>query len=137
MKPVSTTTHVLCTGLCAAFCLFAATQISFANSAEGLPPLGPPALGDPTPSPTPKGQPPPPIQPPAVPNTSNNYTGTSGGSLVSGGNWSLSHVPTVSEDATYTGTTTGNRTITANTMTVGSFNLTGASGTFTISNNTG
>jgi CSLREA domain-containing protein len=72
-----------------------------------------------------------------VPNTTNNLTAASGtASLLLGTNWSLGHVPTVSEDATYTGTTTGIRALTAGVLTVGSFDITGSSGTFSIRNNT-
>ena len=70
-------------------------------------------------------------------NTQNDLTAASGtASLSTPGNWSLGHVPTVSEDATYTGTTTGIRSLTAANLTVGSFNITGSSGTFSIRNNT-
>jgi autotransporter-associated beta strand protein len=68
-------------------------------------------------------------------NTTNNYTGGSGGSLLTASNWSLGHIPTVSEDAVFTATT-GIRTLTAGSLTVGSFNVTAASGTFSIRNDT-
>ena len=72
-----------------------------------------------------------------VANTENDLTAASGtASLLTGSNWSLNHVPTVSEDATYTGTTTGIRAMSAGNLTVGSFNVTGSSGTFSIRNNT-
>lgn len=71
-------------------------------------------------------------------NTENDFTSvTSTGSLLTGGNWSLGHVPTVSEDATYTGSATGIRALTAGSLTVGSFNITSASSfIFSIRNNT-
>jgi autotransporter-associated beta strand protein len=68
-------------------------------------------------------------------NATNNYTGSSSGSLLTAGNWSLGHVPTVSEDAVFTATT-GIRTLTAGNLTVGSFNGTATSGTFSIRNQT-
>src|SRR4030095_8622343 len=70
-------------------------------------------------------------------NTQNELTSTSEtASLLVDGNWSLNHVPTVSEDAVYTGTTTGIRTVTAGNLTVGSFNHTGGGGLFSIRNHT-
>jgi CSLREA domain-containing protein len=68
-------------------------------------------------------------------NTTNNYTGSTTGSVLTGSNWSLGHVPTVSEDAVFTATT-GIRTQTAGNLTVGSFNVTASSGTFSIRNQT-
>ena len=68
-------------------------------------------------------------------NTTNSYTGSSSGSLLTAGNWSLGHVPTVSEDAVFTATT-GIRTLTAGNLTVGSFNVTANTGTFSIRNET-
>jgi autotransporter-associated beta strand protein len=68
-------------------------------------------------------------------NTTNNYIGSATGSLLTGTNWSLGHVPTVSEDAVFTGAA-GIRTLTAGSLTVGSFNVTAATGTFSIRNNT-
>lgn len=68
-------------------------------------------------------------------NSANNYIGAATGSLLSSGNWSLGHVPTVSEDAVFTATT-GIRTLTAGSLTVGSFNVTASTGTFSIRNET-
>ena len=68
-------------------------------------------------------------------NTTNNYTGSSSGSLLTTTNWSLGHVPTVSEDAVFTATA-GIRTLTSANLTVGSFNTTASSGTFSIRNAT-
>lgn len=67
-------------------------------------------------------------------NTVDNYTGASNGSLLTAGNWSAG-LPSVSNDAVFTATT-GIRTITAGSLTVGSFNVTATSGTFTIRNET-
>jgi CSLREA domain-containing protein len=72
---------------------------------------------------------------PMFANTTNNYTGSSTGSVLTAGNWSLGHVPTVSEDAVFTATT-GIRTQTAGNLTVGSFNVTVSSGTFSVRNAT-
>jgi len=70
-------------------------------------------------------------------NTTNNYTGTTTGSLLTDSNWSLGHVPTVSEDAVFPlGATTGIRTLSNGSLTVGSFNVLATSGTFTIRNAT-
>jgi autotransporter-associated beta strand protein len=68
-------------------------------------------------------------------NIENDYIGTATGSLVNAANWSLGHVPTVSEDAVFTATT-GIRALTAANLTVGSFNVTATTGTFSIRNNT-
>lgn len=68
-------------------------------------------------------------------NTANNYIGAPAGSLLTTGNWSLGHVPTVSEDAVFTATT-GIRTLSAGNLTVGSFNVTATSSTFSIRNET-
>lgn len=68
-------------------------------------------------------------------NAANNYTGSSTGSLLTAGNWSLGHVPTVSEDAIFTATT-GIRTLSNGSLTVGSFDVTANTGTFTIRNGT-
>jgi autotransporter-associated beta strand protein len=70
-------------------------------------------------------------------NTTNNYSGSAVGSLVGPSNWSLGHVPIVSEDAVFpSGASTGIRTLTANTLTVGSFDVLATSGTFSIRNET-
>ena len=68
-------------------------------------------------------------------NTTNNYTGSVTGSVLTGTNWSLLHAPTVSEDAVFTATT-GIRTQNNGNLTVGSFNVTASTGTFTIRNQT-
>src|ERR1700731_801887 len=69
-------------------------------------------------------------------NATNNYTGSSSGSLLTATNWSLGHVPTISEDAVFTATT-GIRTLSGNnSLTVGSFDVSAATGTFTIRNAT-
>jgi fibronectin-binding autotransporter adhesin len=74
-------------------------------------------------------------------NAENDYTGVATGSLLTTTNWSLGHVPTVSEDAVFnssslagikslgTGATVGN-------LTVGSFDVTATTGTYSIRNNT-
>ena len=67
--------------------------------------------------------------------TADNYTGSATGSLLTPGNWSLGTAPTISNDAVFTATT-GIRTLTAGSLTVNSFNVTAASGTFTIRNET-
>lgn len=68
-------------------------------------------------------------------NTENDYTGSNTGSILTGSNWGLGHVPTVTEDAVFTATT-GIRTFNNGNLTVGSFNVTAATGTFTIRNAT-
>jgi fibronectin-binding autotransporter adhesin len=68
-------------------------------------------------------------------NATNNYTGPSAGSLLTPGNWSLGHVPSVTEDAVFTANP-GIRTLTAGNLTVGSFNITASTGTFSIRNET-
>jgi fibronectin-binding autotransporter adhesin len=70
-------------------------------------------------------------------NSTNNFTGPTAGSLLTTTNWSLVHVPTVSEDAVFpVGATTGIRTLTAGSLTVGSFDVLATTGTFSIRNNT-
>lgn len=64
-------------------------------------------------------------------NTADNYTGSGTGSLLTTGNWSLSAAPTVANDAVFTGTS-GIRTLNTANLTVGSFNVTASSGTFSI-----
>lgn len=68
-------------------------------------------------------------------NTVDNFTGPSGGSLLVPASWSLSALPGVSHDAVFTATT-GIRTIKAANLTVGSFNVTAVTGTFSIQNPT-
>src|SRR6266849_1133601 len=76
-----------------------------------------------------------PLSPPApfFANTTSNYIGTSTGNLSTTTNWSLGHVPIVSEDAVFTATG-GIRHLDASSLTVGSFNVTAASGLFRIRN---
>ncbi|HET9857770.1 MAG TPA: hypothetical protein VFP99_08025, partial [Chthoniobacterales bacterium] len=71
-------------------------------------------------------------------NTANVYIGSTTGNLSTTGNWSLGHVPTVSEDAVFDGVsgTTGARHLDSASMTVGSFDVTAATGTFTVRNTT-
>jgi autotransporter-associated beta strand protein len=70
-------------------------------------------------------------------NTTNNYTGPATGSLLTPSNWSRGTVPTVSDDAVFpSGAATGIRTINNGALTVGSFNVSANSGTFTIRNET-
>jgi fibronectin-binding autotransporter adhesin len=72
-------------------------------------------------------------------NTGNNYTGSTTGSLLVPGNWSLGALPTITNDAVFTantGISTGIRTLTAGSLTVGSWNVTASSGTFSIRNET-
>jgi fibronectin-binding autotransporter adhesin len=67
-------------------------------------------------------------------NTENDYSGTST-ALGTGGNWSLGHVATVSEDANFNGFTgIAAATVTNTTMNWGSLNLTTGSKTITIGN---
>jgi len=66
-------------------------------------------------------------------NTANLYTG-SGASLRTAVNWSLGVIPSVSHDAVLT--TTGIKSLTGGNLTVGSFNVTASSGTFSIRNET-
>lgn len=68
-------------------------------------------------------------------NAANNYIGPASGSLNTPSNWSAGHLPTVSEDAVFTALT-GIRTLTAANLTVGSFDVTANSGTFSIRNET-
>jgi autotransporter-associated beta strand protein len=74
---------------------------------------------------------------PTVANTTNSYTGTTTGSVLTGTNWSLGHVPTVSEDAVFpVGAATGIRTFNNGSLTVGSWDVLATSGTFTLRNAT-
>jgi fibronectin-binding autotransporter adhesin len=68
-------------------------------------------------------------------NAPNDYTGASNGDLLTPANWSLGHVPAVNEDAVFTADP-GIRHLDAGTLTVGSFNVTASSGTFSIRNET-
>jgi hypothetical protein len=70
-------------------------------------------------------------------NATNNFTGSATASLLINTNWSLGHVPTVSEDAVFpVGAATGIRPLTAGSLTVGSFDVLATTGTFSIRNNT-
>jgi autotransporter-associated beta strand protein len=68
-------------------------------------------------------------------NTADDFTGSATGSLLVSTNWSLGAVPSVTHDAVFTATT-GIRTLTADDLTVGSFNVTATAGTFSIRNAT-
>ena len=68
-------------------------------------------------------------------NTVDNFTGSSTASLLSVGNWSLTALPIVANDAVFTANS-GIHPFTAGNLTVGSFDVTLGSGTFTIRNNT-
>lgn len=68
--------------------------------------------------------------------TNNHISGSTGtNSLLVTTNWSLGHLPTVSEDAVFTANP-GIRPLSAGSLTVGSFNVTAHTGTFSIRNNT-
>ena len=70
-------------------------------------------------------------------NVTDTLTASSGtASLLTAGNWNLSALPLVGNDAVYSGTVTGIRVLTAGNLTVGSFDITGSSGTFGIRNAT-
>lgn len=68
-------------------------------------------------------------------NTVDQYTGSGTGSLVVVGNWNLGSVPLVHHDAVFAATS-GIRKLTASDLTVGSFNVTAATGTYSIRNET-
>ena len=71
-------------------------------------------------------------------NTENDYKGSAGGSLLTPGNWSLGSVPTVSQDATFTSASpTGTETLNSGNLTVGSLDVTAASGTYAVGVTTG
>jgi autotransporter-associated beta strand protein len=68
-------------------------------------------------------------------NTVNNYTGSTTGNFLTPGNWSLSAVPLVTNDAVFPlGAATGIRTLSSGTITVGSLNVLATSGTFSLRN---
>ena len=70
-------------------------------------------------------------------NTANTWNGTTTGSLRTASNWSLGAIPTVTNDAVFSSAVAGGiRTLTAGDLTVGSFNLTASTGTYSIRNNT-
>jgi len=68
-----------------------------------------------------------------------DYVATATGSLLTGGNWSLGTIPTVTNDADFAfGATTGIRTWNSGNLTVGSLSVQATTGTFSIQNaNTG
>jgi autotransporter-associated beta strand protein len=71
-------------------------------------------------------------------NIANTWSGSATGALGTAGNWSLGTVPVVTNDAIFSvAVGTGIRTLTAGTITVGSFNVTAPSGTYSIRNETG
>ncbi len=67
-------------------------------------------------------------------NTPNTYIGSTTGSVLIDSNWSLGHVPMVSEDAIFNNGG-GTRTLSNGSLTVGSWDIL-ASGTYTIANGT-
>lgn len=70
-------------------------------------------------------------------NTANNVAGSTTASLLTAGNWSLGTLPTITNDAVFTGSSgTGIRKLTAGNLTVGSLNVTTNSGTYGIRNET-
>ncbi len=72
-------------------------------------------------------------------NTENDYTGAGAGNVTTGSNWSLGHVPTVTEDAVLSVTgikNYGTGATVGSPVTVGSLNVTATAGTFSIRNNT-
>src|SRR2546423_9551172 len=71
-------------------------------------------------------------------NTENDWTGTATGNISTTTNWSLGHVPAVSEDATFNASSngTGARHLDNASATFGSLNVTATTGTFTIQNTT-
>lgn len=70
-------------------------------------------------------------------NTANTWNGSTTGALGTAGNWILGTVPTVTSDAVFSAAVgTGIRSLSATDLTVGSFNVTAPSGTYSIRNNT-
>ncbi|PYS23626.1 MAG: hypothetical protein DMF72_08740 [Acidobacteria bacterium] len=75
-------------------------------------------------------------------NTANNYSGSGTGNITTGSNWSLTHFPTVSEDATFASTSNsgiknfGTGATVGGPVTVGSCNVTAITGTYSIRNAT-
>ncbi len=70
-------------------------------------------------------------------NTANYFIGGSNGSTMTAANWSLGTLPNVANDATFAGATpTGIRSMTAGSLTVGSYNVTTNAGTYGIRNQT-
>jgi fibronectin-binding autotransporter adhesin len=69
--------------------------------------------------------------------TFNNYTGSTTGSVLTAGNWSLGTVPTIFNDAVFITTPgTGIRTMNTGNMTVNSLNVTATANTYTIRQDT-
>jgi len=79
---------------------------------------------------------------PSALNASNTYSGSGTGNITSAGNWSLSHVPTITEDAVFASTSPagiknfGTGATVGAPLTVGSFNVTATSGSYSIRNAT-
>ena len=70
-------------------------------------------------------------------NATNNFTGSTTGSFTTPTNWSQGHVPIVAEDAVFpVGAATGIRTLTADSITVGSLDVLATTGTFSLRNET-
>ena len=70
-------------------------------------------------------------------NTANNFIGGTTAALTNPASWSLTALPTVTNDAVFAGATgTGIRTLTAASLTVGSLNVTTNAGTYGIRNQT-
>jgi autotransporter-associated beta strand protein len=74
--------------------------------------------------------------------TANNYTGSGTGNVTTGSNWSLGHVPVITEDAVFTSASTagiknfGAGATVGAPLTVGSFDVTATTGTYSIRNAT-
>ncbi len=75
-------------------------------------------------------------------NAQNTYSGSGTGNVTTGSNWSLGHVPTITEDAVFSTTSNsgiknfGGGATVGSPLTVGSLNVTATSGTYSIRNNT-
>ena len=75
-------------------------------------------------------------------NGENDYTGSGTGNVTTAANWSLNHVPTVTEDAVFNAATVsgiknfGGGATVGSPLTVGSLNLTATSNTYSIRNAT-
>src|SRR5690606_21948714 len=70
-------------------------------------------------------------------NTPVRFDGVNTGSLLTATNWDTDTLPTVSNDAYFSSTnTTGIRKLTSGDLTVGSFNVTATSNTYSIRNET-
>lgn len=81
-------------------------------------------------------------QPTLAQNAPNTYTGSGTGNITTGSNWSLAHVPTVSEDAVFASTSNtgiknfGTGAAVGAPVTVGSVDVTAAAGSYSIRNAT-